>query len=140
MSKLVPLRLVYGAEIGPHCMEDFYLFTISSLSNSNLSGLLSRCLMACVWLGSPISYCAVCVCPPRAHAQASPCLLVWRGAKLTPLTSAGEHLSCWYLYKGISKTAGLTHQNTDAGSYISQGEFSHNCLQSFAMCLAEELC
>lgn len=31
-------------------------------------------------------------------------------------------------------------QKINDGSYILQGEFSHNYLQSFAMCLAEELC
>lgn len=93
MSKLVPLRLAYGAEIGPCCMEDFFLFTFFSLPKSKLSGLLSCCLTVCVAWQPYFLLCSVHL-PSACPRTGYPLLLVWRGAKLTSLTSAGEHLSC----------------------------------------------
>lgn len=83
MFKLVPLSLAYGAEISPRCMEDFFLFTFLSLSNSNLSGLFSCCLMGCVAWQPYFLLCSVHL-PSACPCTGFPLLLVWRGAKLTP--------------------------------------------------------
>lgn len=89
--KLVPLRLAYGAEVGPCCTEDFFLLPFLFLPDSHLGPPLlllnGVCGLAALF---PTVQCAFVSCTPMHRL---PLLLVWHGARLTPLASAGEHLS-----------------------------------------------